>query len=231
MVVWMSPFAREVMVEHCKLIYPNECCGFLVGRRYEAGWEVVRSISTSNINKERARDRFEISPKDYLQVEKEAKLDGLDIVGFFHSHPDMPPYPSGVDAQLAWGNFLTVIVGVFGGQKVRIRAHLFEDDRKVFREVPVYVVLQRDTSLILPIEVDPDHCLDVFDEVEPFVTIAVKEALQRCPSGTTLLVRFNYEPALKTLPKALESDKHVPLLLRWNEEGHWELFARTKLDK
>lgn len=227
MAVWFSPLAREVMVEHCKTVYPYEGCGILVGRRWEGGWEVARSIAVSNTNKERRHERFEISPRDYLRVEKEAKRDGWDIIGFFHSHPDVPPFPSATDAQFAWANYLTVIVGVFGGQKVRVRAHLFEGEDKGFREFPVYVVLQRDASLLPATEPKVDHRLELSDEVEPFVTIAAKEVMRQQPIGATVLVRFPCELALHTLPKALETAGHTVLLLRWNEDGAWELFARV----
>ncbi len=227
MAVWFSPLAREVMVESCKTVYPHEGCGILVGRRWEKGWEVVRSIAVPNTDKERRHDRFEISPHDYLRVEKEAQRDGWDIIGFFHSHPDVPPFPSATDAQFAWANYLTVIVGVFGGQKVRVRAHLFEGEGKGFSEFPVYVVLGRDASLPPATEPTVDHRLELLNEVEPFVTIAAKETLHQQPSGATVLVRFTCEPALHALPKALETAGHTVLLLRWDEDGALDLFARV----
>lgn len=224
MMVWLLPLAREVMVEHCKSVYPNEGCGILVGKREGEIWIVHRSVPVPNRNEERARDRFEISPKDYLRVEKEARQDGLDIVGFFHSHPDVPPFPSATDAQFAWQGFINIIVGVFGGQKVRVRAHLY--DGKNFSELPVYTLLQGsiDQSVSLGEELET---LDLTGEIEPFISITVRERLSQLQSDQVLLVRFSYEPATHSLPRSLVSTPHRLLHVRWNEEGVWEVLVRV----
>ncbi|MCS7265959.1 MAG: Mov34/MPN/PAD-1 family protein [Armatimonadetes bacterium] len=225
MSVWLLPIAREVMVEHCKAVYPNEGCGILVGKRKGETWHVLRAVPTPNRNEERSHDRFEISPKDYLQVEKEARKDGLDVIGFFHSHPDVPPFPSLTDAQFAWSNYLTVIVGVFGGTKIRIRAHLF--DGQNFRELQVYVPLQS-----LPVDETfgdegRTEILDLKGEVEPFISISVRERLSKLMPDEILLIRFDYEPALYSLPRSLTTAGHQILQIRWNEDGFWEFLARS----
>ncbi|MFN3421945.1 MAG: M67 family metallopeptidase [Armatimonadota bacterium] len=228
MSVWFSILAREVMVEHSKMVYPNEGCGILVGKREGEIWQVSRAVPVPNRNEERSRDRFEISPKDYLRVEKEARRDGLDIVGFFHSHPDVPPYPSLTDAQFAWSDFLTVIVGVFGGSKVRVRAHLF--DSQSFRELQVYVLLQGSLPCETAENEQVTEVLDLMGEVEPFVSIAVRQKLSTLSPEKLLLARFNYEPALHSLPRSLVALGHRILQIRWNEEGAWEVLARVGSD-
>ncbi len=226
MAVWLTPLARTVMVEHCKVTYPNEGCGILVGKREGREWFVANSVPVPNRAEERQRDRFEISPKDYLRVEKEARQQGWEIIGFFHSHPDVAPYPSATDAQYAWSQLLYIIVGVFGGQKVRVRAHLFENQR--FHELPVYVLLHGtvpNADNLLNAELP---ILDLTDEVEPFITLRVKEQLQNLPTHQCLLVRFRYEPTLSRLPDALVAAGHTLLFVRWNEEGAWEVLVRAK---
>jgi proteasome lid subunit RPN8/RPN11/TusA-related sulfurtransferase len=225
MSVWLSPLAREVMVEHSKMVYPNEGCGILVGKREGEIWQVLQAVPVPNRNEERSRDRFEISPKDYLRVEKEARRDGLDIVGFFHSHPDVPPYPSLTDAQFAWSGFLTVIVGVFGGSKVRVRAHLFDGQK--FRELQVYVLLQGSLPSKIAEDEQVTEVLDLTGEVEPFVSISARQKLSTLSPEKLLLVRFNYEPALYSLPRSLTASGHQILQVRWNEEGAWEVLARA----
>lgn len=228
MVVWFSISARETMVAHCKAFYPLEACGILIGRREGGKWWVVRSVPVPNTETERAHDRFKISPRDYLRVEKEAQKDGLSVIGFFHSHPDVPPYPSPMDAQFAWEEFLMVIVGVFKGEKVRVRAHLPRGGQKGFQELPVYTLLQSPLLSPFPEEPEVATLIEARGEPEPFVTLSVKEALGRNKSGSIFLVRFDHALALQTLPRALEAEGHTPLLLRWNEEGFWELFIRSR---
>jgi len=222
MAVWLSPIARNTMVEHCKSVYPNEGCGILVGEREGKNWFIHRSIPVPNRNEERSRDRFEISPKDYLRVEKEAKYEGFEIVGFFHSHPDVPPFPSLTDAQFAWEGFVNIIVGVFNGQKVRVRAHIY--DGRNFSELPVYVLLHGSWKLA---QHEGSEVLDLTGEVEPFISVAVKERLSSLEPNRILLVRFNYEPTLHNLPRLLVPTPHRILLVRWNEDGAWEALIRV----
>jgi proteasome lid subunit RPN8/RPN11/TusA-related sulfurtransferase len=224
MAVWLSPIARNTMVEHCKSVYPNEGCGILVGEHDGEKWFVHRSIPVPNRNEERSRDRFEISPKDYLRVEKEANREGLEIVGFFHSHPDVPPFPSLTDAQFAWEGFVNIIVGVFNAQKVRVRAHIY--DGKKFSELPVYVLLHG--SWKLNAQPEGSEVLNLTGEVEPFISIAAKERLSRLKPEHLLLLRFNYEPTLHNLTRFLSSTPHHILQVRWNEEGIWEVLVRVR---
>lgn len=224
MVVWLLPISRDVMVEHCKLVYPNEGCGILAGRRQGNDWFVMRAVPVPNRNAERSRDRFEISPRDYLRVDKEARRDGMEIIGVFHSHPDAPPFPSMTDAQFAWEGILNIIIGIFNGQKVRVRAHIY--DGKKFSELPVYVLLQGSFNSSGQL----DETLDVLDltgEVEPFVSIAARERLSNLQPNQILLVKFTYEPALYSLPRSISLTSHQILQIRWNEEGAWELLVRV----
>jgi len=222
MAVWLSLIARSTMVEHCKSVYPNEGCGILVGEREGENWFVHRSVPVPNRNEGRSRDRFEISPKDYLRVEKEANCEGLEIVGFFHSHPDVPPFPSLTDAQFAWEGFVNIIVGVFNGQKVRVRAHIY--DGRNFNELPVYVLLHGSWKFA---QHEGSEVLDLTGEVEPFIGVAVKERLSSLEPNRILKVRFNYEPTLHNLPRLLIPTPHRILLVLWNEEGAWEALVRV----
>jgi proteasome lid subunit RPN8/RPN11 len=108
----------EEMVEHLKGVYPYEGCGLMLGK----GDRVTKVRSVENLRKERANDRYEIDPRDILRIEKEASSEGLDIVGFFHSHPDHPDRPSEFDRERAWPDYRYVIVSVEKGSKVSPRS-------------------------------------------------------------------------------------------------------------
>jgi proteasome lid subunit RPN8/RPN11 len=92
--------------------YPFEGCGALLG---ESG-HVRVTLPLPNTEKGTPRVRFEVSPKDYLRVEREADARGLRLLGFWHSHPDHPARPSPTDRSHAWEGLLTVIVSVQKGQ-------------------------------------------------------------------------------------------------------------------
>lgn len=125
------------IISHAKASYPHEGCGVLVGKNKN----VAKIYPVENINKERANDRYEIDPKALLLVEKEAKKDSLEVVGFFHSHPDHPDRPSEFDRQRAWPFYSYVIVAVQNGKDVSVKSWTFEDENEPFREEEMEILL------------------------------------------------------------------------------------------
>ncbi len=101
---------------HAVEAYPHECCGVLVGRVEADGRVAVESARAGNLNTQRAHDRFDLDPKDYMRIDREARARGLDIVGIYHSHPDHPALPSETDLTAAWEGYSYIIVAVNRGQ-------------------------------------------------------------------------------------------------------------------
>ena len=92
--------------------YPNETCGLLLGTRNGAENSVARVRQAHNINLDRRQDRYEMHPEDFLAADREARETELDIVWFWHSHPDHPARPSETDRAAAWPEWSYVIVAV-----------------------------------------------------------------------------------------------------------------------
>lgn len=92
--------------------YPNESCGLLLGHAATGECVVQRVRSSPNQNVERAEDRFELDPGEYMAAEREAARRGLAVVGVWHSHPDHPAQPSPTDREWAWPDWSYVIVAV-----------------------------------------------------------------------------------------------------------------------
>jgi proteasome lid subunit RPN8/RPN11 len=90
--------------------YPDEGCGVLIGRFTGPRAEVVDASSGTNTNIERSRDRYLLDPADIVRADRDARARGLDIVGFWHSHPDHPARPSQFDTDHAWLDYVYVIV-------------------------------------------------------------------------------------------------------------------------
>lgn len=99
---------------HAAETYPYECFGFLVGV-FESGGLVHRVVRGTNLNTERV-DRFQMDPKEFVQVEKKADDEALNVIGFYHSHPDWPAIPSQTDITWAWEGSYYVIVSVHEGR-------------------------------------------------------------------------------------------------------------------
>jgi proteasome lid subunit RPN8/RPN11 len=108
----LGPGERERLAAWIEAGYPHETCGLLVGRPGAKGVEVVRVEQARNLNTERARDRYTLSPEDQLRSERDARADGLEIVGIWHSHPDHPARPSETDRVAAWEGWSYLIVRV-----------------------------------------------------------------------------------------------------------------------
>lgn len=122
---------REVIIEDVKKSYPHEGCGILVGK----GKEVKGAYSTRNMVKDRAHDRYEIDPKEFIEIDKRASESGLDIVGFYHSHPDHPPLPSQFDRERAWSDYIYLILSVSKDGRVEERAWIFDGDRFIEEDI------------------------------------------------------------------------------------------------
>jgi proteasome lid subunit RPN8/RPN11 len=101
--------------------YPHEVCGVLVGRPGGGEVVVLEAHACANLNRERSRDRYEMDPRDHLRVQKEARIRGLDVVGYYHSHPDHPPEASETDQALSWEGALYLIQAVEAGRAGRLK--------------------------------------------------------------------------------------------------------------
>ena len=120
---------------HGERDYPFECCGLLIGR-FENGRKVVsETYAISNAREEEAkRNRFLIRPEELMRGEKYAREKGLDVVGFYHSHPDDRAVPSKYDLDHAWPSYSYIVVAVEKGHAADLRSWEMESDRSRFNE-------------------------------------------------------------------------------------------------
>jgi proteasome lid subunit RPN8/RPN11 len=118
--------------------YPHEICGIMIGPR---GDRTVTEVKRArNIVVERAQDRYEIDPRDHIRIQREADAAGLDIVGYYHSHPDHPAQASRFDTERAWAGYVYLIVAVHAGKPVDTNAFAAENDGGPFHSEPIEVV-------------------------------------------------------------------------------------------
>jgi proteasome lid subunit RPN8/RPN11 len=123
------------IVEHSKTAYPNECCGVLAGDFGSGEVKVVTEVhALANLNTERANDRYEVDPAELLKVEKDVASRKLDVLGFYHSHPDHPSEPSQFDRDRGWPDYSYVIIAVEGGEKTWSQSWTFTEMDKPFGE-------------------------------------------------------------------------------------------------
>jgi proteasome lid subunit RPN8/RPN11 len=102
---------------HGEETYPHECCGILLGRATPEGWRVESAVRAGNIRTDSAHNRYQIAPVELVRIQREASRQGLDIAGFYHSHPDHPAQWSPTDfAEAHWIGCSYVITAVAAGK-------------------------------------------------------------------------------------------------------------------
>ena len=116
--------------DHGRATYPDECCGALLGR----DGQVTLTHALPNTTEEGPRRRFLVRPDDYREAERQAAARQLDLLGFYHSHPDHPARPSQYDLDHAWPSFSYVIVSVMNGEPGAMTSWRLREDRSGFAE-------------------------------------------------------------------------------------------------
>jgi proteasome lid subunit RPN8/RPN11 len=141
LIMTISIDARQLQIiyTHAENIYPEECCGILLGKIDKAakivveviptinGWEKTAIIEDSEIGRTK-NSRYTIPPQDIFQAQKRGRDMQLEIVGFFHSHPDYPAIPSTCDRDLAWSVYSYPIVSVINGKVSDLKSWVLDND-------------------------------------------------------------------------------------------------------
>jgi proteasome lid subunit RPN8/RPN11 len=136
--ILLSEAVDAAIRAHGRETFPHECCGALLGR----DGAVQEAFALANTTEEGPRRRFLVRPDDYRVAEKRARESSLDLLGFYHSHPDHPAQPSQYDLDHAWPSFSYVIVSVMAGEDQLLTSWRLKEDRSAFDEESVKVELK-----------------------------------------------------------------------------------------
>jgi proteasome lid subunit RPN8/RPN11 len=127
------------LARHAIADYPSECCGVLLGTRDGQKRWVSQVIPCRNVHASPAT-HYAIDPAELISIQRRARELQLEIVGFYHSHPDHPPTFSETDLEEAnWAGCSYVILSVRPQQVEAVRSYLLsiEGDRRTFIEEPL----------------------------------------------------------------------------------------------
>ena len=143
MSISISTAHLKIIYKYAEDIYPEECCGILLGRIDGLSKMVVEVIETINtwqnsevtteltssddLNRTK-RSRYTISPRDIFQAQKRGRDLQLDIIGFFHSHPDAPSIPSTCDRDRAWEIYSYPIISVINGKISDVQSWVLDSE-------------------------------------------------------------------------------------------------------
>jgi proteasome lid subunit RPN8/RPN11 len=130
--------ALDQVRAHAAEGYPYEICGILIAA--PGSNPVTQTRRVRNTVVERARDRYEMDPLDQIRIQRECDDAGLEIVGYYHSHPDHPAQASITDSRRSWGGPVYVIVSCVKGQVVDGNAFRAERDGGPMHPEPLDVI-------------------------------------------------------------------------------------------
>jgi len=141
--LWISHDLSERIRRHGAEVFPHECCGALLGRdatavgsgnSQESGTprEVLDLFPMVNRRDDSPRNRFAVTADDVRDAEKAARQHGLEVVGWYHSHPDHPARPSQFDREHAWPWYSYIIVSVMSGAPAEMTSWRLNDDRQEY---------------------------------------------------------------------------------------------------
>ncbi len=123
-------FEFEIIKKHAAEAFPYEACGGLLGKIEKDSRIVVKAYPAGNRYGRITWDSFEIEPKDILGMDKLCVKEDLDILGFYHTHPNHPAIPSNFDVNASWPFYSYVILSVKGNSMdnvTDIRSYLMAD--------------------------------------------------------------------------------------------------------
>jgi proteasome lid subunit RPN8/RPN11 len=141
--------------QHGEETYPHECCGVLLGNFEQGNWRVVSAVRAGNTRTDSAHNRYHIDPAELVRIQRDAIRQGLDVAGFYHSHPDHPAQWSQTDfAEAHWVGCTYVITAVAKGRAETTNAFLLAgttEENKRFEQQTIEVI---EASTATPAESD-----------------------------------------------------------------------------
>jgi proteasome lid subunit RPN8/RPN11 len=122
-----------------ELAYPAECCGVLGGRIVGESKEVSRLVAMVTHRTDDPR-RYLITPEDLLRTTADLRRSDLEVLGYYHSHPDHPSAPSEFDSEHAWPWYSYIIVRVDRGRAAELTSWVLEEDCSAMRQESLEVL-------------------------------------------------------------------------------------------
>ncbi len=128
----------DAIRSHGEATYPEEGCGFLLGTVRDGTNHVHTIRQVENRQSTNRTHRYTITPDDYRTAQRAAAEQELNVVGFYHSHPDHPAQPSETDlAEATFPGYTYIIVSVQDGTADQLAAWTLAPDRTRFEEDPI----------------------------------------------------------------------------------------------
>lgn len=109
--------------------YPKECCGLLLGKFGENEIDVKKVVEAGNVLGSPVA--FEAEPELVFKIFQKAERGGLELVGVYHSHPDIAAFVSSKDAEVMklWSDTAWLILSVGKKRVLERMAYTMKNDK------------------------------------------------------------------------------------------------------
>lgn len=132
----MIQLSREVydeLIEHAESGVPEEVCGVL-GGEYEEDTSRIDAVRRAENAADTPRTEYYIDPAEQLELMEDLEVDGRDVAGFYHSHPEGPVGPSRTDAARATWPGLSYLIVVLDGTYPYVGSWRWNDEEVLFEQ-------------------------------------------------------------------------------------------------
>jgi len=123
--------------KHALKVFPLECCGLLIGKMRKGIFEVKEVVQAKNVQKSEVS--FEADAELVYRAVDAAEAKGLELIGIYHSHPNMRAYVSAVDVEMMklWPNVAWLVLGISEKQIMEKKVFMFKGSKIVELEIKI----------------------------------------------------------------------------------------------
>lgn len=125
------------IVAHACEGYPHEVVGILAGDRSKNTVTEVKPLFNERGD---TNNRYKVGALTLMRAEQALESKGLEIVGYYHSHPDHPSQYSEYDREHALPNMSYLIVSVVEGQEHSKQSWRLTEDRSLMTEEEITLI-------------------------------------------------------------------------------------------
>lgn len=114
---------------HALEVFPSECCGLLLGHFQDDGIEATEVVKAENVKG--SPITFEADPELVFKAFKRAERSGLELVGIYHSHPNLNAFVSARDHEIMqyWVGVAWLILGLNAKRVLERKAFVLKNGK------------------------------------------------------------------------------------------------------
>jgi proteasome lid subunit RPN8/RPN11 len=121
----LTTAAAHALVAAARKAWPREAILVLAGQHLDGQAQIEHCIDLPNDAP--GTDAFAVDPVTFARVEAELRTNGRTWLGFAHSHPNGPAYPSSTDRTNLWPHCVQLVLGLRSTGECEIGAFWLAD--------------------------------------------------------------------------------------------------------